>query len=239
MDKDQKRIPRHVAIIMDGNGRWAKERGLERVQGHIQGVESVRKVVRAAASYGVEYLTIYAFSTENWGRPSKEVEALMKLLCECTHDETPTLLAEGVRMRFLGNIEALSPAVRQALHESEAATANNKGLTLQVAVNYSSRWELTRMTRLVAAEVLAGKMRVEEITSEVISDHLVTTGVPDPDLLIRTSGELRLSNFLLWQLSYSELYFTDIYWPDFDEKQFALAIEDYQRRQRRYGLLTE
>lgn len=239
MDKDQKRIPRHVAIIMDGNGRWAKERGLERVQGHIQGVESVRKVVRAAASYGVEYLTIYAFSTENWGRPSKEVEALMKLLCECTHDETPTLLAEGVRMRFLGNIEALSPAVRQALHQSEAATANNKGLTLQVAVNYSSRWELTRMTRLVAAEVLAGKMRVEEITSEVISDHLVTAGVPDPDLLIRTSGELRLSNFLLWQLSYSELYFTDIYWPDFDEKQFALAIEDYQRRQRRYGLLTE
>lgn len=239
MDMDQKRIPRHIAIIMDGNGRWAKERGLERVQGHIQGVESVRKVVRAAASYGVEYLTIYAFSTENWGRPSKEVEALMKLLCQCTHDETPTLLAEGVRMRFWGNIEALSPAVRQALHESEAATANNKGLTLQVAVNYSSRWELTRMTRLVAAEVLAGKMRVEEITSEVISDHLVTAGVPDPDLLIRTSGELRLSNFLLWQLSYSELYFTDIYWPDFDEKQFALAIEDYQRRQRRYGLLTE
>lgn len=142
-------------------------------------------------------------------------------------------------MRFLGNIEALSPAVRQALHESEAATANNKGLTLQVAVNYSSRWELTRMTRLVAAEVLAGKMQVEEITPEVISDHLVTAGVPDPDLLIRTSGELRLSNFLLWQLSYSELYFTDIYWPDFDEKQFALAIEDYQRRQRRYGLLTE
>ena len=239
MDMDQKRIPRHIAIIMDGNGRWAKERGLERVQGHIQGVESVRKVVRAAANYGVEYLTIYAFSTENWGRPSKEVEALMKLLCECTHDETPTLLAEGVRMRFLGNIEALSPAVRQALHESEAATANNKGLTLQVAVNYSSRWELTRMTRLVAAEVLAGKMQVEEITPEVISDHLVTAGVPDPDLLIRTSGELRLSNFLLWQLSYSELYFTDIYWPDFDEKQFALAIEDYQRRQRRYGLLTE
>ena len=199
MDMDQKRIPRHIAIIMDGNGRWAKERGLERVQGHIQGVESVRKVVRAAASYGVEYLTIYAFSTENWGRPSKEVEALMKLLCECTHDETPTLLAEGVRMRFLGNIEALSPAVRQALHESEAATANNKGLTLQVAVNYSSRWELTRMTRLVAAEVLAGKMQVEEITPEVISDHLVTAGVPDPDLLIRTSGELRLSNFLLWQ----------------------------------------
>ena len=207
MDMDQKRIPRHIAIIMDGNGRWAKERGLERVQGHIQGVESVRKVVRAAASYGVEYLTIYAFSTENWGRPSKEVEALMKLLCECTHDETPTLLAEGVRMRFLGNIEALSPAVRQALHESEAATANNKGLTLQVAVNYSSRWELTRMTRLVAAEVLAGKMQVEEITPEVISDHLVTAGVPDPDLLIRTSGELRLSNFLLWQLSYSELFY--------------------------------
>jgi undecaprenyl diphosphate synthase len=152
MHMDQKRIPRHIAIIMDGNGRWAKERGLERVQGHIQGVESVRKVVRAAASYGVEYLTIYAFSTENWGRPSREVEALMKLLCECTLDETPTLLAEGVRMRFLGDIDALSVEVRQAIRESEQATADNKGLTLQIAVNYSSRWELTRMARLVASK---------------------------------------------------------------------------------------
>ena len=142
-------------------------------------------------------------------------------------------------MRFLGDIDALSVEVRQAIRESEQATADNKGLTLQIAVNYSSRWELTRMARLMASEVAAGQLLVEEITPEVVSDHLVTAGVPDPDLLIRTSGELRLSNFLLWQLSYSELYFTDIYWPDFDEKQFALAIEDYQRRQRRYGLLTE
>lgn len=236
---DQKRIPRHIAIIMDGNGRWARQRGLDRICGHIQGVESVRKVVRAAADCGVEYLTIYAFSTENWGRPSREVEALMKLLCESTEKETPALLSEGIRMRFIGDTEALSADVQEAIRRSEKATADNTGLTLQIAVNYSSRWELSRMVQRVAAEAVRGDLKIENITPEVISGHLVTAGVPDPDLLIRTSGERRLSNFLLWQLSYSELYFTDVYWPDFDEHEFARAIEDYQQRQRRYGLLTE
>ena len=231
---DQKRIPRHIAIIMDGNGRWARQRGLDRICGHIQGVESVRKVVRAAADCEVEYLTIYAFSTENWGRPSREVEALMKLLCESTEKETPALLSEGIRMRFIGDTEALSADVQEAIRRSEKTTADNTGLTLQIAVNYSSRWEITRM-----AQRVRGGLKVEDITPEVISGHLVTAGVPDPDLLIRTSGERRLSNFLLWQLSYSELYFTDVYWPDFDEQEFARAIEDYQQRQRRYGLLTE
>ena len=234
---DQKRIPRHIAIIMDGNGRWARQRGLDRICGHIQGVESVRKVVRAAADCGVEYLTIYAFSTENWGRPSREVEALMKLLCESTEKETPALLSEGIRMRFIGDTEALSADVQEAIRRSEKTTADNTGLTLQIAVNYSSRWEITRMAQRVAAEAVRGGLKVEDITPEVISGHLVTAGVPDP--LIRTSGERRLSNFLLWQLSYSELYFTDVYWPDFDEQEFARAIEDYQQRQRRYGLLTE
>ena len=236
---DQKRIPRHIAIIMDGNGRWARQRGLDRICGHIQGVESVRKVVRAAADCGVEYLTIYAFSTENWGRPSREVEALMKLLCESTEKETPALLSEGIRMRFIGDTEALSADVQEAIRRSEKTTADNTGLTLQIAVNYSSRWEITRMAQRVAAEAVRGGLKVEDITPEVISGHLVTAGVPDPDLLIRTSGERRLSNFLLWQLSYSERYFTDVYWPDFDEQEFARAIEDYQQRQRRYGLLTE
>ena len=234
---DQKRIPRHIAIIMDGNGRWARQRGLDRICGHIQGVESVRKVVRAAADCGVEYLTIYAFSTENWGRPSREVEALMKLLCESTEKETPALLSEGIRMRFIGDTESLSADVQEAIRRSEKTTADNTGLTLQIAVNYSS--EITRMAQRVAAEAVRGGLKVEDITPEVISGHLVTAGVPDPDLLIRTSGERRLSNFLLWQLSYSELYFTDVYWPDFDEQEFARAIEDYQQRQRRYGLLTE
>lgn len=192
---DQKRIPRHIAIIMDGNGRWARQRGLDRICGHIQGVESVRKVVRAAADCGVEYLTIYAFSTENWGRPSREVEALMKLLCESTEKETPALLSEGIRMRFIGDTEALSADVQEAIRRSEKTTADNTGLTLQIAVNYSSRWEITRMAQRVAAEAVRGGLKVEDITPEVISGHLVTAGVPDPDLLIRTSGERRLSNF--------------------------------------------
>ncbi len=236
---DQERIPRHIAIIMDGNGRWARQRGLDRISGHIQGVESVRKVVRAAAGYGVRYLTMYAFSTENWGRPLREVEALMELLCESTEKETPTLLAEGVRMRFIGDTKALSADVQKAICHCENVTADNTGLMLQIAVNYSSRWELTRMVQRVATEVVQGDIKVGDITPDVISNHLVTADVPDPDLLIRTSGEYRLSNFLLWQLSYSELYFTDVYWPDFDEREFARAIEDYQQRQRRYGLLME
>ncbi len=233
------RIPRHVAIIMDGNGRWAEQRGMERVYGHVHGVESVRKSVKAAARWGVEYLTIYAFSTENWGRPTEEVNALMELFCESSLGEAPALQRAGVRMRFIGNLAGLSPRVQDAIRRSEQMTADNTKLTLQIAVNYSSRWEITDMVRRMAEEAKNGRLSPDEITPDKISDYLTTAGVPDPDLLIRTSGEHRLSNFLLWQLSYSELYFTDIFWPDFDEKAFDLAIMDFQNRQRRYGLLTK
>ena len=215
---DPENIPRHVAVIMDGNGRWAKERGQERVYGHVNGVESMRKVIRAAMKWGVKYLTAYAFSTENWGRPREEVDALMELLCRTIADETDELDANGVRIRFIGQTDVLSDVVRESISRSERSTKHNDKLHLIIALNYSSRWE---------------------IVAEVVSRNLETAGIPDPDLLIRTSGELRLSNFLLWQLSYSELYFTETYWPDFDEAQFDRAIEEYRKRERRYGVLTK
>ena len=236
---DPENIPRHVAIIMDGNGRWAEERGQGRVYGHINGVESMRKAIRAAVRRGVKFLTVYAFSTENWGRPKEEVQALMELLCTSLSNETAELKSQGVRMRFIGDVEALAEDVRAAIARSEKETHRNEKLTLVVAVNYSSRWEITRMAQKIAVQVRDEGLQIHEITDRTVADNLVTAGIPDPDLLIRTSGEQRLSNFLLWQLSYSELYFTDVYWPDFDEQEFARAIEDYQQRQRRYGLLTE
>ena len=236
---DPENIPRHVAIIMDGNGRWAEERGQGRVYGHINGVESMRKAIRAAVRRGVKFLTVYAFSTENWGRPKEEVQALMELLCKSLSNETAELKSQGVRMRFIGDVEALAEDVRAAIARSEKETHRNEKLTLVVAVNYSSRWEITRMAQKIAVQVRDEGLQIHEITDRTVADNLVTAGIPDPDLLIRTSGEQRLSNFLLWQLSYSELYFTDVYWPDFDEQEFARAIEDYQQRQRRYGLLTE
>ncbi|HJB85449.1 MAG TPA: isoprenyl transferase [Candidatus Alistipes merdigallinarum] len=239
VDLDSENIPRHVAVIMDGNGRWAQERGKDRVYGHINGVESMRKVIRAAVDCGVEYLTVYAFSTENWGRPEQEVTALMELLCKTIANETEELKQNGVRMRFIGDIQALSKDVRTAIAKSEKDTFQNRKLTLIIAVNYSSRWEITQMVRKVAVQVRDEGLQIHDITAETIAANLATAGIPDPDLLIRTSGELRLSNFLLWQLSYSELYFTDIYWPDFDEEAFYQAIRDYQRRDRRYGLLMK
>lgn len=236
---DPENIPRHVAVIMDGNGRWAQKRGEDRVFGHISGVESMRKVIRAAVECGVEYLTVYAFSTENWGRPEQEVTALMELLCKTIANETEELKQNGVRMRFIGDIQALSKDVRTAIAKSEKETFQNRKLTLIIAVNYSSRWEITQMVRKVAVQVRDEGLQVHDITAETIAANLATAGIPDPDLLIRTSGELRLSNFLLWQLSYSELYFTDVYWPDFDEEAFYQAIREYQRRDRRYGLLMK
>ena len=232
-------IPRHVAVIMDGNGRWAKERGQERVYGHVNGVESMRRTVRAALRHGVEYLTVYAFSTENWGRPKEEVYALMELLCKSLANETDELKRNGVRIRFIGDTDALSPEVRAAIAGSEKITAENDRLTLVIAVNYSSRWEIVRMARTVADSVQQGKLRIGDIDADTVASNLVTAGIPDPDLLIRTSGELRLSNFLLWQLSYSELYFTDVLWPDFDEVAFDKAIDEYGKRERRYGILTK
>lgn len=236
---DPENIPRHVAVIMDGNGRWAQERGEDRVVGHINGVESMRKTIRAAVECGVEYLTVYAFSTENWGRPEREVTALMELLCTTIANETDELKQNGVRMRFIGDIQALSKEVRTAISKSEKETFQNRKLTLIIAVNYSSRWEITQMVRKVAVQVRDEGLQVHDITADTVAANLATAGIPDPDLLIRTSGELRLSNFLLWQLSYSELYFTDIYWPDFDEEAFYEAIREYQHRGRRYGLLMK
>lgn len=236
---DPENIPRHVAIIMDGNGRWAEERGQGRVYGHINGVESMRKAIRAAVRRGVKFLTVYAFSTENWGRPKEEVQALMELLCTSLSNETAELKSQGVRMRFIGDVEALAEDVRAAIARSEKETHRNEKLTLVVAVNYSSRWEITRMAQKIAVQVRDEGLQIHEITDRTLADNLVTAGIPDPDLLIRTSGEQRLSNFLLWQLSYSELYFTETYWPDFDESEFDKAIAEYQKRERRYGILMK
>ena len=236
---DPENIPRHVAIIMDGNGRWAEERGQGRVYGHINGVESMRKAIRAAVRRGVKFLTVYAFSTENWGRPKEEVQALMELLCTSLSNETAELKSQGVRMRFIGDVEALAEDVRAAIARSEKETHRNEKLTLVVAVNYSSRWESTRMAQKIAVQVRDEGLQIHEITDRTVADNLVTAGIPDPDLLIRTSGEQRLSNFLLWQLSYSELYFTETYWPDFDESEFDKAIAEYQKRERRYGILMK
>ena len=236
---DPENIPRHVAIIMDGNGRWAEERGQGRVYGHINGEESMRKAIRAAVRRGVKFLTVYAFSTENWGRPKEEVQALMELLCTSLSNETAELKSQGVRMRFIGDVEALAEDVRAAIARSEKETHRNEKLTLVVAVNYSSRWEITRMAQKIAVQVRDEGLQIHEITDRTVADNLVTAGIPDPDLLIRTSGEQRLSNFLLWQLSYSELYFTETYWPDFDESEFDKAIAEYQKRERRYGILMK
>lgn len=236
---DPENILRHVAIIMDGNGRWAEERGQGRVYGHINGVESMRKAIRAAVRRGVKFLTVYAFSTENWGRPKEEVQALMELLCKSLSNETAELKSQGVRMRFIGDVEALAEDVRAAIARSEKETHRNEKLTLVVAVNYSSRWEITRMAQKIAVQVRDEGLQIHEITDRTVADNLVTAGIPDPDLLIRTSGEQRLSNFLLWQLSYSELYFTETYWPDFDESEFDKAIAEYQKRERRYGILMK
>ena len=236
---DPENIPRHVAIIMDGNGRWAEERGQGRVYGHINGVESMRKAIRAAVRRGVKFLTVYAFSTDNWGRPKEEVQALMELLCKSLSNETAELKSQGVRMRFIGDVEALAEDVRAAIARSEKETHRNEKLTLVVAVNYSSRWEITRMAQKIAVQVRDEGLQIHEITDRTVADNLVTAGIPDPDLLIRTSGEQRLSNFLLWQLSYSELYFTETYWPDFDESEFDKAIAEYQKRERRYGILMK
>lgn len=226
---------RHVAIIMDGNGRWAKARGEERLYGHMQGVESIRRVIRGALENGVEYLTLYAFSTENWGRPQEEIDGLMELLVKHTVRETPELKAQGVRIRFIGDVEAMSEEVRKSKAYAEDETRTNDKLTLIIALNYSSRWEITDMARKLAQEVLEGMIKPEDITQQVVDRHMATAEYPDPDLIIRTSGEYRLSNFLLWQAAYSEFYFTEVLWPDFDEAEFSRALEAYGKRNRRFG----
>jgi len=228
-------VPRHIAVIMDGNGRWATDQGLPRVKGHEAGADTVRAIVRACGERGIEALTLYSFSTENWGRPGDEVDALMALLARFLVDERDELMFNKVRLRGIGELERLPEKVRFLLAEATRLTAGNDGLLLTLALSYGSRTEITDAVRRIAREVAAGELDPESIEEQHITDRLYTTGVPDPDLLVRTSGEMRLSNFLLWQLAYSELYVTDVYWPDFREPHLDEAIAVYSGRQRRFG----
>ncbi len=230
---DMKRIPTHVAIIMDGNGRWAAERGKERSFGHQAGVETVRRITSECVRLGVKYLTLYTFSTENWSRPEDEVSALMGLVLHSLEDEI--FMKNNVRFRVIGDIMRLPESVRAKLRETEEHTAANSAMTMVVALSYSARWEMTHALQKIVADVQAGRVHADDVDEELISQHLETSFMPDPDLLIRTGGELRVSNFLLWQIAYSELYFCDTYWPDFNEADLHQAIMDYQGRQRRFG----
>lgn len=229
-------VPEHVAIIMDGNGRWAARRGLRRSEGHQAGAEPVRSILTAAKTYGVKYLTLYAFSSENWGRPEDEVNGLFELLLKYLQSELPELMEKRVRLLAIGDIEALPQFTRQALAAAVEMTAGNRDLTLTVALSYGSRFELARAARLLAAEAAAGTIEPEAVTPEALAEKLWTAGTPDPDLLIRTGGDMRLSNFLLWQCAYTEFYFTPTLWPDFGEDDFAAALASYRGRERRYGL---
>jgi len=230
-------LPRHIAIIMDGNGRWAKERGLPRIKGHEQGAESVRAVTEACVEIGIEFLTVYAFSTENWRRPETEVQALWLLLEHFIAQETPTLMKNNVRLQAIGRLHELPTSCQQALREAIATTSKNTATTLILALNYSGRTELVDAVRELCREVAAGARDIESIDAETVAAHLYTRGLPDPDLLIRTSGELRLSNFLLWQLSYTEIHVTPKLWPDFGKEELREAIAEFQKRERRYGAL--
>lgn len=236
---DQDRLPKHIAVIMDGNGRWAKEKGKPRVFGHRNGVKSVREVTEAAAEIGVKYLTLYAFSTENWGRPKLEVSALMRLLVETVYQETNTLMENNIRLQAIGEIDKLPKATHQALLDGIENTKNNDRMTLVLALNYSGRSDLTKAAQKLATKVAEGKIAADDISPELISNHLSTAGMPDPELLIRTSGEARISNFLMWELAYAELFFSPIFWPDFRKPDFYQAIVDYQQRERRFGKISE
>jgi len=228
-------VPQHVAIIMDGNGRWAAAHGLKRYQGHRRGMESLRGAVRYASEVGISYLTLYSFSSENWSRPDSEIKDLMQLLRFFIRRDLAQLKREGVRIRVIGAREGVEEDILQLLDEAEEKTRENTHLTLTIAFNYGSRDEITRAVSAIAKKVEGGDLRASDISTQTISDHLDTAGAPDPDLLIRTSGEVRLSNFLLWQCAYSELVFLDVYWPDFDAKMFGQALAEYRRRDRRFG----
>jgi undecaprenyl diphosphate synthase len=232
---DKTCLPKHIAIIMDGNGRWAKERGFDRIFGHQNGVTSVRETTEAAAEIGIEYLTLYAFSTENWNRPQYEVDALMELLIDTIERETPTLNKNNVRLMAIGDLSRLPGNAGEKLKRCINQTSTNTGLALVLALSYSSRWEITNAVKNICKEVSEGKLNIEDINEEIISNHLTTNSIPDPDLLIRTSGEVRISNFLLWQIAYSELYFTKKHWPEFKKENFYEAIYDFQQRERRFG----
>jgi undecaprenyl diphosphate synthase len=238
-DIDIKRLPRHIAIIMDGNGRWAKKHTLGRVSGHKKGAEAVRATVKTCREIGIKYLTLYAFSSENWQRPRKEVKALMRLLHDYVRMEFDSMLKNNIRLVVIGHLENLEDNIQQAIRNVVTKTAHNDGLILNIALSYGGRDEIVTAVRRMIADNLAGKFTPDEITADMFSGYLDTAGIPDPDLLIRTSGEYRISNFLLWQMAYTEFYFTDVLWPDFSQGELLKAIADYQQRERRFGLTGE
>ena len=236
---DPRRLPRHVAIIMDGNGRWARARGLDRSEGHVEGVNTVRKITEAASEIGIKYLTLYTFSTENWNRPQEEVDALMNLIVIAIERETADLIKNNVRLTMIGDFGRMPDFARRRLSKCMDDTAQCTGLTLVLALSYSSRWEITEAVRNIAAKVQAGSLDPDDITDDTISRNLSTADMPDPDLLIRTGGDFRVSNFLLWQIAYSEIYVTSTYWPDFTKDDFLDALEQFQSRERRFGLTSD
>lgn len=236
---DKSRLPEHVAIIMDGNGRWAKQRNLDRSMGHVEGVNTVRRITEAASELGVKYLTLYTFSTENWNRPKEEVDALMNLIVVAIERETPDLIKNNVRLTMIGDIARMPEFASERLKKCMDDTSHCNGLTLVLALSYSSRWEIVEACRAIAAKVQCGDMNVDDIKDETISENLTTKNIPDPDLLIRTAGDLRISNYLLWQIAYSELYFTPVFWPDFSKEEFYEAVLEYQTRERRFGKTSE
>lgn len=236
---DKSKVPAHIAVIMDGNGRWAQARGLDRTEGHKAGVDAVRRIVESASQLGVKYLTLYAFSTENWNRPTQEVDALMELMVYAIARETADLVKNGVRLQVIGDLGRMPAKTREALNQCLDATKDGQTITLILALSYSSKWELTEVAKQIAQQVADGKLAVADITDQTIDSCLQTQSYPDPDLLIRTGGEQRLSNFLLWQTAYSEFYFSDVFWPDFDDQQLREAVLDYQHRIRRFGKTTE
>lgn len=236
---DPDRLPRHVAIIMDGNGRWAKARNLDRSEGHVEGVNTVRKITEIASELGIGYLTLYTFSTENWNRPQAEVDALMHLIVIAIERETADLIKNNVRLTMIGDFSRMPKFAYDRLCKCIDDTSHCTGLTLILAISYSSRWEITEAVKRIAADVKEGKIAIDDITPATVSDNLSTAGIPDPDLLIRTGGDFRVSNFLLWQIAYSEIYVTSTFWPDFSKEDFCRAVLQFQGRERRFGLTSE
>lgn len=236
---DTNKLPSHVAIIMDGNGRWAQQRGLDRIYGHNQGVTALREVIEATAELGIKYLTLYAFSTENWDRPNEEISALMGLMVQSLNKETDTLIKNNINLKAIGDIDRLADNVKEQLLETVNMTSGGTGLNLVVALSYSSRWEILEAAKKISLDIIKGKVDPKLMKEKDFEKYLNTYGIPDPELMIRTSGELRISNFLLWQLAYTELYFTDKLWPDFGKDDLYNAISDFQKRERRFGKTRE
>jgi undecaprenyl diphosphate synthase len=236
---DLTRIPQHLAIIMDGNGRWAKKKGAMRIFGHRHAIQAVKDAIEGADNLGIKYLTLFSFSTENWSRPQDEVKALMELLVKTITDEVSLMMKNNIRLITIGDVESLPKSAHEKLIDAQIQTGNNTGLSVILALSYSGQWELTQAAKRIAQKVSEGKLKQEEITQQTVADHLETAGIPDPELMIRTSGEYRLSNFLLWQLAYTELYFTPVLWPDFRMEHLYAAVEDYQKRERRFGKTGE